>query len=353
MLQKQRIKKTIIFIIVISQLILLSSCIYANTGLRSADNNDGLELTGLMSENKGNTMSNLRNGGYIANDNYYIFYITAIGLEATLNKRSIADGESRIIGTGEFLYLNVVDGFIYYVDDNKIYRMDINGENRERLSETMVRFLIVYDNTIFALGGNFEWRGYGRTDSFAMNIDGTDVRSLSDNRIGSIYFYDSKIYYTTRIDGQTLLYRMDLNGENRELLFQGNMEGHIFVHGISEFFVHKGNIFYIELRIEGGALMKLDTYIQEFLEVHYIESDIVGLNRKDNSLFYTTFDMGRSLNLFTFHRIDLDTGEIYYTRGIGTIALHVIRGRLFFYDSGRLERVYTMNIDGSDMERFH
>jgi len=56
---------------------------------------------------------------------------------------------------------------------------------------------------------------------------------------------------------------------------------------------------------------------------------------------------------WTFYKIDLNTGEIHYTRDTVTTALHVIGDRIFFYDAESGERVYTMNFDGSDVERFH
>jgi len=295
-----------------------------------------------MPENQGNTIGNLRNLGVITNDNYYIYYMAVIGSESFLNRRSIGSGESRAIGAGDFLYLNVVDGFIYYADgtSNKIYRMTIDGEQNERLSETRVNFLFVLDGTIYALG----------SDSFAMNLDGTNVRILSDNSIHDIYFYDNEIYYATIINGRTLLYRMELTGENRELIFQGNMG--------RNFFVYKGNIYYIEaLGPGGGSIRKFDDSTQEFFTVHSIDRTMPGelVNRKDNILFYMTFGMP-SMPLaspWTFHWIDLNTGEANSTDSADAILLHVIGDRIFFYDRETNEQIYMMNFDGSDVERFH
>lgn len=331
MILNQKIKKIIIFFTIISQLLLLSSC-----ALLSAYNNERLELTNLMSDNIGNTIGNLRNLGFMTNDNYYIYYMTFISSEIFLNRRSIINGESQVIDNGLFLYLNAVDGFIYYVNpiDNQIYRMDINGEQNERLSDIRVNdSLFVFNNTIYFLG-IFEERP---RSLYAMNIDGSNVRILSDNTIISIYFYNNKIYYTTLIDGQTLLYKMGLNGENKELVTQGEGFGNTF-------FVYKENIYFVG----DFFVYKFDVSNQERSVIHIVDGMIPStlINRKDNILFFV------SVNPRTYHWINFDTNEVNTVSNINAdTGFHIIGNRIFYYDSN--EQIYSMNIDGSDRRRFN
>ena len=333
MMRNLKPKKFVVLVILVLQLILLSAC---GSGLSGSSNSEGLELTNLMPENKGNTIGNLRNFGWITNDNDYIYYMTFIGFDGTLNRRSIASGESESISAGIFMYLNVVDGFIYYVNSttDNIYRMDIDGEQRERLSNTWVNFLFVLNDTIYAAGNYL----------FAMNLDGSHVRVLSENSIHSIYFYDNKIYYTTNTNRRSSLYRMDLNGENKELIFQGGtyMDS---VRISSDFFVYRGNVYYIEHN--GNWICKIDTSTQTWSILHRVGERIISANRKGNIIFYT------SALPWTYHRIDLDTGEIISNGIKGTTAFHAIGDRIFFYDRETNERIYSMNIDGSDVRRFH
>ena len=327
MQRHSKLKKLVIFFMAVLQLILLSAC-----GSGSPGNSEELETTSLIAASKGNTIGNLRNSGLIASDNYYIFYMTFIGLDGTLNRRNMTSGESRAIANRFFVYLNVVDGFIYYVDfdsNGDIYRMDINGEQHERLSSTWVHFLFVLNDTIYAVGNYL----------FAMNLDGSDVRILSENSIHSIYFYDNKIYYTTTIDGRVLLYRMGIRGENRERILRNLCVG-------SEVFVYLGNIYIFEYH---GLVTRFNTSTRERIELHSIDEGVRpgSMNRKGNIIFYS------SAVSHTYYTLNLDTGEIISVPGIEADLFHVIGDRIFFYDRGTNERIYSMNIDGSDVRRFH
>ena len=337
-MQNQRVKKTIILAIVTLQLILLSSCISNSSG-----NSEELGFTILLQEHKGNTIENLRNFGFVANDNHYIYYLTFNRQGSTLSRRSIADSESRIIGAGRISYLNVVDGFIYHVNDanSKIYRMDINGEQHERLSDIQVSFLFVLNDTVYALSHYFL---EGNRDFIAMNLDGLDVRILSDNSVRSVYFYDDKIYYRVFMDGRTSFYRMDLNGENKKLVFQ-RTTGSIGTN----FFVRKGNVYYVEAH---RFIKRFDISTQEHVTVHYTGGPTTHINRKDNILFYSS-RTAAPFPLRAHAWINLDTGETGFASGVDAAYHHVIGDRIFFYDGNDSSKIYTMNIDGSDVRRFN
>ena len=163
------------------------------------------------------------------------------------------------------LFVNVVDGWIYYANLNSIqnlYRIRTSGRDRERLSDSIVGSLnvvgewayyslatqvypsVAIGNELLPDGGLYKIRldGTERTrisdvntqrfvvdnnwiyyiDSnwyfYRMRTDGTDVTRIIEDGVGSFHLFDDWIYFSTRapllLDGA--LYKMRFDGTERQ-----------------------------------------------------------------------------------------------------------------------------------------
>lgn len=332
MLRNLNIKIFIILSVIVVQLIFVSSCTDA----------DKIELANSKNPDMGNKIGNLLNYGVIANDEKSIYYSASKGTQVTLNKKNIDTGEHQVLNNGLCVFLNVVGGFIYYVDDidDTIHRMDTNGIKNERLSDIKVEFLFVFNNTIYALGGEGD-KYIGNL--YAMSIDGSGLNILLDERVQQIYFYDNALFYTTIHDEQTFLYKMDMDGGNKELILQ-DMK-------MANWLVYKDSIYYIT---QGGIkeVRKVIIGTKEDSLVYEINKEIPnGFFNADNNFAYF---IATAPSAYTY--LNLDTGDIKTSSFHGdiTVGLYAIGNKVFYYkNQNQNEILYSMNVDGSGEKRFN
>jgi len=329
MLRKLNIKIFILLAIVIIQSIIISAC----------TNSERIVLEESNPSNVGNTIGNLLNYGIITNDENNIYYTSSNGAQVTLNKKNIDTGEHQVIKNGLCLFLNVVGDFIYYVDDiDTIHRMDTNGIQDEKLSDIKVEFLFVFNDTIYALGGEDD-KYIGNL--YTMSVDGSDLNILLNKNVLQIYFCNNFLFYTTAQEGQTSLYKMDMEGNNRELILQEVKMVNWFVYNDSIYYVSQGGI---------KEVRKLAIDTKEDSLVYEINKEIPNgfFNADNNSVYF----IATAPPSYTF--LNLDTGDIKTSsfQDDFAIGLYTIGNKVFYYEKEN-EKLYTMNIDGSGRKQFN
>ena len=109
--------------------------------------------------------------------------------------------------------INAVDGWLYYInakDDDKIYKMDVNGGNRQSLSDLdNVSTLIYYDGQLYF---NRDWNSW---ELYKMNLDGSNLVMLQQDWIETFIIDNGWIYFSDQGKG---IFRFDLNGGNKAKL---------------------------------------------------------------------------------------------------------------------------------------
>ena len=337
MLRNLKIKIFIVLIIVLTQSIFALSCA----------NEKSIDLTNSKPQYMGNTIGNLLNFGVIANDDNSIYFTTFKGAQATLNKKNV-DEEHQVIGNGLYLFLNVAGDFIYYVDDTDgaIYKMDTNGSNSEKLGDIKANFIFVVDDIIYALGGDSD-RYIGNL--YAMNIDGSDTRILSSDNVRQMYFYDSKLYYATLGDGQILLYKMNMDGENKELINPDQIDENTkSVKSMKWFYIYDEDIYY--LTSSGmNEIRKFDVVKKEDSLLYEVGTEMPNgcINAMDNIIYFLAVETRQS---YTWLNLDTGEWETSTHKDVNTVGMYTIGNKVFYYAN---EQPYTMNIDGSEKRRFN
>jgi len=109
--------------------------------------------------------------------------------------------------------INAVDGWLYYInakDDDKIYKMDVDGGSRQSLSDLdNVSTLIYYDGQLYF---NRDWNSW---EIYKMNLDGSNLVMLQQDWIETFIIDNDWIYFSDQGEG---IFRFDLNGGNKAKL---------------------------------------------------------------------------------------------------------------------------------------
>lgn len=230
-----------------------------------------LGIKALNGKTVGNTIGNIRNYGYAAEDDKYIYfmapnedgklktlnridkklekepeqlyvgdfditginvykdYIYFVTLESTENsedtvnnqihKLKIDASEHNVINNNEFhnsaYEIYVVKDKLYYIgEDEGIYTMNLDGTEKKKMDGTSTGFIGITDKYILynKVEGQDEEQ---KIVTHIMNLDGTNDRILTGDRLYSADIVDEYIYYT---DYEGHIYRVKIGESNFEML---------------------------------------------------------------------------------------------------------------------------------------
>ena len=270
-------KKVTIYLVALVIVILLLVALIASSLTKTAGSIvDKFLNMSFVSGETGNSIGNIRNYGYAAENDGWIYYLspnedsTEIGIFKIRN-----NGENKkqlFMSEMDIVSINVYDGYVYFIAsalestldndelDNKIYRMKTDGTELEILNDNELNNecyeIYVLNNSIYYIGVNAEickmdlnganktvvadyGTGYlGITNeyiiynspvniekeeyvTYIMNIDGTDAKPIIEGkRIYSVNIEGDYIYYS---DEAKKLYRTQIGSNTEELLY-GNIE---------------------------------------------------------------------------------------------------------------------------------
>ena len=180
----------------------------------------------------GNTIANIRNFGYAAEDEKYIYYraLNADGSLYTVNRiNKNLNKNPEVLISGDWLDItgiNVYKNHIYFVTiaqtdssndtiDNQIHKMKIDGSehnviNNNEFHNSCYEIYVVKDK-VYYIGKNQE--------ICSMKLDGSEKTAMPNTANGFIGITDKYILYNKENENSKIVtYIMDLDGSNnREL----------------------------------------------------------------------------------------------------------------------------------------
>ena len=213
-------------------------------------------FAGLITNNLGNTMGNLRNYGYSAKERNRMYFITPNddSNKVRINKAKLNGKDSTIIYETDYdlLSLNVYKDKLYFIAlktnseaqsynlslddnetpidyvDNKIYQMDLDGKNLTVLNDNEFSNqdyqIAVTNNKIYYIGTD--------NNIYNMNLDGSDKKAISSSKTGFLGMSNKYIVYNDYSESQKILiergqqpsnpeyvtYIMDINGNDPHIV---------------------------------------------------------------------------------------------------------------------------------------
>lgn len=260
------------------------------------------KLATVSEEVRGNSNANLTQSGILASDDENLYYIDS---SYAIYKESKATGEKTRLGDAEGIYLNVLNGWVYYLDANTgqaLCRISTSGDNTEVLYEVTEGHFgsvaLVGNELYFVLqepaknvtpemqeqaaqqGGNtYQYRLY------RLKVGAKKPKLVSDLNISQFVTYQGSIYY---FDEEGSLCSMNRKGADVKKLVSGPVYG---------FDVYADNLYYLDgSQTEDNGQPKL-TLEKADLDGTYSENIVadqlvIGFNFDEGALYYLAYVNG-------------------------------------------------------------
>ena len=185
--------------------------------------------TEVVSGTAGNYSANLCNGGYVIEDEGFLFftYPDKSGIYRAETDKS--EKAEKISEKGEG-FLQVLGSGYYFTDNNKFYRCDWAGERMQTVKDYAEKPLVV-GSLLFYIDEQ------GRLIKYSMQNDTTTV-VISDKKVKEYAVYYKKIYY---IDESGNIKKVSFNGDNDELFISAKAEK-LSIDGQYIFYIENGKL---------------------------------------------------------------------------------------------------------------
>jgi hypothetical protein len=188
-------------------------------------------------DNRGNSAGNLANVGMVAQQGDWIYFVNTSD-KWMLYKVNI-NGTGKVkISDDSASYLNVYGDWIYYAnftDGDKLYRIRTDGTARTALISDAVDFVSVVNDVIYVTD---KFLGHYL---FRMNLDATGLTLISTDSCMDVNVVGSHIYYTgypsDMNPANARIIRIKTDGSEKTLLHQSPSE-RLAVSGIHMYFKH-------------------------------------------------------------------------------------------------------------------
>jgi hypothetical protein len=239
----------------------------------------------------GNTVNNINNYGLVAEtvDSYY--YIKQIQIY-----QSDKDFTNEVLLVGEPINpgkdtINVLENWIFYRQGAKINRLDIRDGNIKTIFRGHSLQMQVLGKHIYFINLDDDYKLY------RMDVNGQNKEILHEEKIIDMAIYDSKIYYSYENNGEDFLERMDIDGREKEFLTDVKAKNMV-----------KDNeyIYYLDVDKDQLCRMKLEDYTIESLSNEKIFTFV-----KDNEyIFYTLKKPQKNyFEIKGLYKMDIDGGN--------------------------------------------
>lgn len=289
----------------------------------------------------GNSMDNLNNGGIAAVQKNWVYYSNSEGLYRMNTK----DGQSKKIADGFYRNLNVVGDWIYCYSYPQLstsstqsidsYKIKTDGSVKEKLENRFITAVIGNDvySYKFSLDASQYAGFYRNNDKLPIEDNEYVIGAKGD----SLYVIQNAEYNTDASTRFTRIFKINKNGSNRKLLYEGTQS---LVY--SSIHIEDDYIYYIarENLENGGAVIKYN--INNKKETKLIENNVTSFNIDNGWIYYGVYQKGLyKLGLDSEKSISLAKNSEQSSTSINVV------GHWIFYsnESGSLFKIKT---DGSN-----
>ena len=258
-------KKAILALIVIIAIILLASC-FKETKI-------------------GNTSGNSHNLGIATQDGKWIYYVELDDEEPVGISRVKTNGKKteRVID-GYMWYLNVVDDYIYcleYDEDketNNLIRVKTNGKKKKVLATDIDEGVITVVD---------EWVYYYKKDNlYRVELDGEDREKVSNKDIEYYQIEGNWIYYIYDDN----IARMKLNGEDSQRIAKADND-----ECYEALYVKGSKVYYVMSKLDDNYdwkyyLYEMNKKGEKVEKICNLDTNVDYINMQEDKIYYTVTD---------------------------------------------------------------
>lgn len=312
--------------------------------------------------NVGNSIGNIRNYGYAAEEGNYIYYLapnadsTQIGIFKIKKDKKDAEPKELIMKEWDILSLNVVGNEIYFIGispetyseedtvDNKIYRMKTDGSNLEVINDNEFNNdcyeIYAVDNKIYYIGID--------SNIYKMDKDGSNKEIVTENGTGYLGITEKYIIYNVGVEDSTeyITHIMDLDGKNSRPIIENTRLYSVNIDG---------NYIYYTDENKNICRVKIDDSNPEII----CETTAYNMNADGDYVYYLNYaDAANSDYTVCIYRVKKDgtteTPEKIKAMETYSSFIDIVGNWIIYMDSNETEGfINLVKFDGSDEIRLY
>lgn len=265
---KNLCKKFLAVVIIIIAILVIASCI--------------------KGKGYGNSTGNSYNYGLATQKGKWIYYVAYDEAEPVGIYRVKTNGKkTEKVTDGSMAYLNIVDNYIYcaeYDEDEKqanLIKIKTNGKNKEILARNVDKDQItVVDKWVYYFKDNNLYR---------VEVDGTNREKISNKTIRYYHIEDNWIYYIYVKEGSQYIAKMKLNGEENEKITNADSDSK---ENFEALYVKDGKIYYVASKRNDEYdlvyyLYKMNKKGSKVEKICKLDEDVQYINMQEDAIYYT------------------------------------------------------------------
>lgn len=232
-----------------------------------------------------NIFANSYNNGLAVQDGKWIYYVEIDDNEQVGICKIKTNGKKiEKVAQGEMSNLNIIGNYIYcieYDEDEEqfnLIKIKTNGKNKEILARDIQRDTVVAQD---------KWVFYYKNDNlYRVKLNGTDREKISDKSISYYTIEGNWIYYIYKNNNTQYIAKMKLNGENAERIAKADEDTHF-----ETLYIKNGKIYYIvsEYNDKNDTeyyLNRMNKKGEKIKTICKLDDNIQSINMQENAIYY-------------------------------------------------------------------
>jgi len=295
----------------------------------------------------GNTSGNLNNSGFSVQKDGWVYYLGFNESNTDGIYRIKLNGDKREKINSEYaLYLNRLGKFIYYLDRSSanynIARMKTNGEEKEIIiNDVDIAKITVVDNWIYY---------FKESKLYRANTNGEEKQIISNKAMENYEIVGDWIYYSYINDGKNVIAKMRTNGEEISKI-DGDSAPVFFLNNNYIYYIYeKYNEQYSEYNYE---LYKVKTNGKNKEKIIDMGKGVQleNMNFDENRIYYTKIDENNILSIYSIKLDGKDEKKIVEIKGNYTL-VNVHEGWIYYTDENDNgdSQMFRIKINGRDKQ---
>lgn len=293
---------------------------------------DQVNTVGITS---GNMMNGERRGGQVTAQGEWV-YFSSRSQNGALYKMSL-DGESiEKLSDDSACFLNVAGDWIYYCnqsDNNKLYKIRTDGSERTPVSDDSCEYISLSNGWLYYLTLN---------DGFCrVRTDGSERTKLSDAFMKFPYVTGEWVYYSSKEDTGAI-WRVRVDGSEEQRLSERGQ-------WVISYCISDGWVYYLA-DINGMVIERMRLDGSEATEIYRYDGKISAFNVAGNRLFLSVSDKATrkdSIVIVSTETLEVEQQFDRVTEVICTVG----EDWLYFADWNDGDTWYRINIDSGEIEK--
>jgi len=236
--------------------------------------------------------------------NGWIYYCNST--ERCVSKIKInGKGKKNLPNTEAYSNISIVNGCIYYINlfyGYELYKMDLDGSNKQQISDEAVYAYCVSDGWIYYTPAAYITKANKETDEdncmYKMKLDGSQKEKISDDFTVYLYVMNDWIYYNNFEDDYKM-YKIKTDGSERTKICDEKILGPMIMEDWIYYAVENASDSGLyKMRLDGTERTKI-----------FNEMGLYGLNYAGGWFYYLTKNGERMKFDDPFYRIRIDGTE--------------------------------------------